>query len=52
MENFSSPKRRDRVGFLQKNTFINIFDFVNKTQSLIRKVSSLKKKAKNDPTAI
>ena len=26
-----------------KNTFVNIFDFVNESQSLIRKVSSVKK---------
>ena len=39
MESFSFPKRRvwvyEGVVFFE-NTFVNIFDFVNKSQSLIR----------------
>ena len=46
-ESFSSPKRRlwfMRESFLSKNAFVKIFHFVNKSQSLIRKVSTVKKK--------
>ena len=47
MESFSSLKRRVwviRELFFFKNTLVNIFDFVNKSQSLIKKVSVVKKK--------
>ena len=51
MASFLSPERRMGVLFF-KNTFVNIFDFVNKSQSLIRKVSAARKKAKIGRTAI
>ena len=47
MESFSSLKRGVygmRESFFFKNTFVNIFDFVDKSQSLIRKVSAVEKK--------
>ena len=47
MESFASPEKTlvyEGVIFL-KNTFVNIFDFVNFCQSLIRKMSTVKKKA-------
>ena len=48
MESFSSPKSRVwvmRENFI-KNTFVNIFDFVNESQSLTRKVSTVKKEVR------
>ena len=47
MESFPYAKRRVWVmgeSFFIKDTFVNIFDFVNESQSLIRKVSAVKKK--------
>ena len=48
MKRFLSVSKKKSLGYegvaFVKHTFVSIFDFVNEGQSLIRKVSTVKKK--------